>query len=66
MMVKSFSVRERRGTVQLTLFCLTPRGKEKVVKIYFSMPMLEEFVARLRKTVHQLRKGIDERISYIG
>lgn len=67
MMVKSFSVEKKRDLVKLTLFCFTPHGKEKIIKILFSFPMLQEFITKLKKNIDKFgEKEIEENISYIG
>jgi hypothetical protein len=64
MMVKNFSIEKKGNQINLTLFCLAPRGKERIIKIYFSLPMLEHFIFRLKKFCDSLR-GLEEEISYV-
>lgn len=65
MFVKHFSIKKEKDYINLTLFCLTPHGKEKIVKVNFSLPVLENFIWRVRKFCDKLR-GVKEEISYVG
>lgn len=51
----------------LELMCLAPRGKEKIIKLYLPLPMMESFITKLQKAVKQYKnKSSDEEIRYIG
>jgi hypothetical protein len=63
-MVKGFSTKEGRNVIELKFFCFTPKGKEKIVKIYFSKSLLKEFITKLEKSIESSKEG--EEISYIG
>ncbi|MEM5834629.1 MAG: hypothetical protein QXQ69_02165 [Candidatus Aenigmatarchaeota archaeon] len=58
MIIKNFSITEKKGKFNLTLLCLSPHGKEKVVKLYLSFPTLEHLAISLQKVVEEQKKKI--------
>jgi len=68
MQVKSFSISWERDKFLLKLICLSPSGKEKISKIYFTLPVLEQFVAYVKKAIDHQKSGIppEKDVSYIG
>ncbi|MCS7105814.1 MAG: hypothetical protein NZ942_00645 [Candidatus Aenigmarchaeota archaeon] len=66
-MIKNFSITEKKGTFNLTLLCLSPHGKEKIVKLYLSFPTLEQLAISLQKVIDEQKKKLpkEKDISYI-
>jgi len=66
--VKSFSISSKKNKFTLTLFCLSPRGKERIITLHFSFPVFEHFALALKKAVEKYKKNIplEEEIKYIG
>jgi hypothetical protein len=60
MQIKAFSIKWQRNMFCLELMCFAPRGKEKIIKLYLTLPMMESFVAKLKKALDRKRKKIDE------
>lgn len=61
MEVKGFSIRKKRGSFLITFFCFTPKGKEKIIKLYFKEFDLIAFLKKVEEKV----KG-EKEIRYIG
>jgi len=68
MQVKAFSIKWKRNMFCLELMCLSPSGKERIIKIYLPLPMAESLIAKLRKAVGKQRGKVkeDEEVRYIG
>lgn len=66
-LIRNFSIKRKRNMFCLELMCLAPRGKEKIIKLYLPLPMMESFITKLQKAVKQYKnKSSDEEIRYIG
>ncbi len=68
MQIKAFSIKWKRNMFCLELMCFSPRGKERIIKLYLPLPMMEAFVAKLKKAIER-QKGkvnVDEDVKYIG
>ncbi len=63
MIVKAFSVKKKRGCYQLILYCFTPRGKERIVRLTFPSALMLEFISKIKKFVGTKTK---EEIDYVG
>jgi len=68
MQVKAFSIKWKRNMFCLELMCLAPRGKERIIKLYLPLPMMESFVIKLKKAIEKQKGKVreDEKIRYIG
>jgi hypothetical protein len=55
MIVKNFSIVPKKEMFSLTLICLSPHGKEKVVKLYLSLPILEHLAISLQKAIDEFK-----------
>ena len=68
MQIKAFSIKWKRNMFCLELMCLAPRGKEKIIKLYLPLPMMEAFVSKLKNAIGRQKGNIDEdeEIKYIA
>jgi len=68
MQIKAFSIKWKRNMFCLELMCLAPRGKERIIKLYLPLPMMEAFVAKLKKAIERQKEKVteDEEVKYIG
>jgi hypothetical protein len=68
MQVKAFSIKWKRNMFCLELMCFAPSGKERIIKLYLPLPVVESLVARLRKAIEKQRGKVseDEKVKYIG
>ena len=48
--------------------CFAPRGKERIIKLYLPLPMMEGFVAKLKKAIERQKGRVteDEDVKYIA
>ncbi|MGC8812292.1 MAG: hypothetical protein ACP5O8_01755 [Candidatus Aenigmatarchaeota archaeon] len=58
MIIKNFSIVKEKELFSLTLLCLSPHGKEKIVKLYLSFPTLEHLAISLQKAIDEQKKKI--------
>jgi hypothetical protein len=67
-LVKSFSISWKRDMFSIELMCFSPRGKEKIVKLYMPSHMVEHFAASLQKAVDKFKNRTppEEGFRYIG
>lgn len=68
MQVKAFSIKWKRNMFCLELMCFSPRGKEKIIKVYLPLPMMETFISKLKKAMERQRGKVtkNEEVRYIG
>ena len=66
-LVRSFSIKWKRNMFCLELMCLAPSGKEKIIKLYFLLPMIQSFITALQKAIKRHKDKLpDEEVRYIG
>jgi len=61
MLVKNFSIKKKRGLFSITLFCFTPRGKEKIIKLQFKEFDLLAFIKKIEEKIKERKE-----LKYIG
>jgi len=68
MQIKAFSIKWKRNIFCLELMCFAPRGKERIIKLYLPLPMMEGFVAKLKKAIERQKGRVteDEDVKYIA
>ena len=52
----------------LTFMCLAPSGKEKIVKLYIPLPMMQSLISDMQKAIRRYKNRVskDEEVKYIG
>ncbi|MEM7825604.1 MAG: hypothetical protein QW412_01955 [Candidatus Aenigmatarchaeota archaeon] len=60
MIIKNFSIEKKKEMFNLTFLCLSPHGKERVVKLYLSFPTLEHLAISLQKVLDEQKKKVPE------
>lgn len=67
-LIKGYSIKWKKDRFLIRLIGATPKGKEKIIEIYFDPPMLEGFIFQLKKAFKGWKEGLSfsEDLSYIG